>query len=180
MDDSDELDLFAEAMGKVKPLQNSQKVHTEQNRTKTKQRLNAIQRTKPLTVHSHATSHRAKAANDTAWVLIADGISRETIKRLAGGQPPIGLSFDLHGMTRDAALSLLQNAFEQAMAEAVRTLCIVHGRGLHSQEGKPILKHAVYHWLQEGPFAHAILAAIPQPGSGGGACLVLLRRQYKQ
>jgi len=66
---------------------------------------------------------------------------------------------------------------QQAMREGIRALSVVHGRGLHSQDNKPILKQAAYHWLREGPLAHLVLAVIPQPGSGGGACLVLLRRQ---
>ncbi len=179
MDENDNQDLFAEAMGKVKPLQNSDKIHTEKNKAKAKQRLNTIQRTQQLPPSRAHVSRTAQARRDEPGSLIADGISRETIKRLAAGRPAIGVSFDLHGMTRDAAIDLLHDGLQQAIAEGIRALCIVHGRGLHSQ-GKPVLKQAVYHYLSEGPLAHMVLAVIPQPNSGGGACLILLRPQHKQ
>ena len=79
-------------------------------------------------------------------------------------------------MTRNEALAMLEAACGQAIHEGVRVFCIIHGRGLHSQ-GRAILKEAVYHWLGQGPLAHRVLAVIPQPGSGGGACLLLLRRK---
>jgi len=108
-------------------------------------------------------------------VLMADGISRERLRRFAAGRPPLEQSLDLHGMTRHEALGLLDECFRSAIDQQLRALCIIHGRGLHSG-GKPVLKEAVYQWLRDGPFAHAVLAVIPRPGSGGGACLVLLRR----
>jgi len=98
---------------------------------------------------------------------VADGMSRERLKRLAAGRPPIECTFDLHGMTRNEALAMLEEACGQAISEGVRVFCIIHGRGLHSQ-GRAILKEAVYHWLRQGPLAHRVLAIIPQPGSGCG------------
>ena len=118
----------------------------------------------------------APRPTDQAGVFKADGVSNERLKRLAAGRPPVEKTFDLHGVTRDEALTLLENGFAQACSDGRRVLCIIHGRGLHSP-GRPVLKQAVYHWLREGPYAGAVLAVTPQPGSGGGACLVLLRRR---
>ncbi len=115
------------------------------------------------------------ASADEPWTLVANGISRERLKRLVTEQPPVDCSFDLHGITRAAALHQLETGFQQAIACGQRVICIIHGRGLHS-EGEPVLKQATYHWLREGPFAAMVLAVLPQPGSGGGACLVLLRK----
>jgi len=167
-------DLFAEAMGKVKPIKGGDKISLEKPKPlcfEIKQRVHSMD------VPSYICNSRRIQRTNDPWLLMADGISRDTIKRLAAGHPPIGLSFDLHGMTREASLALLHDGVEQAIREHIRVLCIVHGRGLHSQDNKPILKQAVYHWLREGSWAHLILAVIPQSGSGGGACLVLLRRQ---
>ncbi|MDQ6972394.1 MAG: Smr/MutS family protein, partial [Mariprofundaceae bacterium] len=58
-----------------------------------------------------------------------------------------------------------------------RVVSLVHGRGLHSEDGRPILKEAVYNWLREGPYAGWVLATIPRPGTGGGSALLLLRRR---
>jgi DNA-nicking Smr family endonuclease len=171
-------DLFSQAMGKVQPMAPSGKV--------------AAAKTKPV-VGNAASSGRARQANaptirgtatprpaprsaEEPWVLIADGVSRERLKRLAAGSPAVRQTFDLHGSRREEALSILASGIRDALAQGQRAVCIIHGRGLHS-EGKAVLKEAVYHWLRDGAYAHAVLAAIPQPGSGGGACLVLLRRK---
>jgi DNA-nicking Smr family endonuclease len=130
----------------------------------------------PPPIQSKIIISSPRQAEDS-WVLIADGISRERLKSLASGRPPVEQTLDLHGATRNEALGLLEEWFGHAVGNQLRTLCIIHGRGLHSAEGKAVLKEAVYLWLRSGPFAHAVLAVIPQPGSGGGACLVLLRRK---
>jgi len=168
-------DLFAKEMGKVQPIRQEKKV--------------VVAKMKPVRVADTIASKRKWTGNiakpDSAlsvqathdpWILMADGVSRERLKRLAAGKPAIGTVFDLHGLTRDEALGVLENGVAQALTEGLRVVCIIHGRGLHS-EGRAVLKDAVYHWLQQGALAHTVLAVIPQPGSGGGACLVLLRRQ---
>jgi DNA-nicking Smr family endonuclease len=175
----DEHDLFAEAMSKVQPIAPAKKITIEKNR----RRLRDFERIadkaaagSPVPIPSTAPHAPRLVSSDEPWTLIANGISRERLKQLAAGQPPVEGSFDLHGITRQQALDLLTDGFQQALIKRQRALCIIHGRGLHS-EGKAVLKHETYHWLQEGPFAPYVLAVIPQPGSGGGACLVLLRRQ---
>lgn len=174
MSDNDpDKDLFAEAMRKVRRAAGTSRVVAAKARprpasTIPARRIEAGSGPVPVGLLPQPT--------DQPGVLRADGVSGERLKRLAAGRPAVQQTFDLHGITRHEALELLEAGFRQAIDSRMRALCIIHGRGLHSQ-GRPVLKHAVYHWLQEGPFAGAVLAVIPQPGSGGGACLVLLRRQ---
>ncbi|ATX78656.1 DNA-nicking endonuclease, Smr domain [Mariprofundus aestuarium] len=170
---ADEDELFAEAMGRVRPLAASNKIDSESLKKRKKEQLSRRVRVGTIEPPQRAFSPEV---TDGPWQLIADGVSRERVRRLGAGRPPVGPTFDLHGMRRDEALELLVEGFNAALLDGQRALRIIHGRGLHSQ-GKAILKEAVYHWLREGAFAHAVLAAIPEPGSGGGACLVLLRRQ---
>ncbi|PIP01746.1 MAG: hypothetical protein COW18_13485 [Zetaproteobacteria bacterium CG12_big_fil_rev_8_21_14_0_65_54_13] len=166
-------DLFAEAMGRVRPLPAVDKVLSR----KRLPRGFEIAGRQPRNATPVPTRNGSPArVTDQEWVLVADGISRERLKRLSGTQSAAAGTFDLHGMTRDAALDALLQGFTSALAAGARVLCVIHGRGLHSSDGKPVLKQAVYHWLSEGPFAAHVLAVVPQPGSGGGACLVLLRR----
>jgi len=175
MDERDEQSLFAEAMGKVQPLKAADKVLA--NIPKPVKAVETVSLR-----HSHTGSITQPSAalsaqpTEDPWVFVSDGVSRDRLKRLAAGRPPIERTFDLHGMTRNEALAMLENACAQAISEGVRVFCIIHGRGLHSQ-GRAILKEAVYHWLRQGPLAHRVLAVIPQPGSGGGACLLLFRRK---
>jgi DNA-nicking Smr family endonuclease len=175
VDEDDGKSLFAEAMGKVQPLTPADKVAS--GKPKPARPSESIPFRRPPS-HSIAQASVALSVQPTSdpWTFVADGMSRERLKRLSAGRPPIERTFDLHGMTRNEALAMLEDACGQASSEGVRVFCIIHGRGLHSQ-GRAILKEAVYHWLRQGPLAHRVLAIIPQPGSGGGACLLLLRRK---
>ena len=171
----DEDKLFAEAMSKVKPIAHEQKKQPSEKPTVKKHVSLPVNRTPPA-FDTYPLQNVSLQTTENPWILKADGISRERLKRLAAGDPAVGLTLDLHGMTRDAALDLLDHEFLQAVSHKQRVITVIHGRGLHSQ-GKAVLKEAVYQWLREGAMARFILAAIPQPGSGGGACLVLLRRK---
>jgi len=168
-------DLFAEAMGKVQPLAPADKVVANKPKP-VRPAASIVPRRSQSNPVSHASTALSIQPTGEPWVFVADGVSRERLKRLAAGRPPVERSFDLHGMTRNEALAMLDEACGQAISEGVRVFCIIHGRGLHSQ-GRAILKEAVYHWLRQGPLAHRVLAVMPQPGSGGGACLLLIRRR---
>jgi len=175
MAESDAQGLFAEAMGKVQPLAAADKVASSKPKP-AKPAQSVTLRRSPGNFTAQASTALSVQSTDNPWVFVANGVSRERLKRLAAGRPPIERTFDLHGMTRNEALAMLEDACEQASRAGVRVMCIIHGRGLHSQ-GRAILKEAIYHWLRQGPLAHRLLAVIPQPGSGGGACLLLLRRK---
>ena len=171
----DDEDLFAKAMSVVRPLSKPDKVAIERPKPK---RRHVQKRHLPLhDITSSQTADELKSDSDS-WTLKASGVSQEKLKQLGAGRPPIDIETDLHGMTRDEACATLEKLFEIALTENARVLCIVHGRGLHSQ-GKPVLKETVYQWLRSGPYTSRILATIPKPYTGGGSCLVLLRRARK-
>jgi len=170
----DEEDLFAQAMGKVRKLKTPDKIHPE--KPKPKRDIHTKQFVKPRTAPLPPTGEQAPEAVEEPWILKTSGVSHEKLKALGAGKPPIDLEADLHGMTRDEAIAGLEKMMETALAGNCRVLCIVHGRGLHSQ-GRPVLKEAVYQWLRSGPYAGHILAVIPKPYTGGGSALVLLRRR---
>jgi DNA-nicking Smr family endonuclease len=168
----DDEDLFSKAMSVVRPITKSDKIKPKKPKAKKE-----ISRKGAITIVAPTITHKeiAPEAGEEPWILKSSGVSQEKLKQLGVGKPPIDLETDLHGMTRDAALAALEKLMAMAIDEKFRVLCIVHGRGLHSQ-GKPVLKEMVYQWLKSGPFAGHILAAIPKPYTGGGSCLVLLRR----
>jgi len=167
----DDDDLFGHAMRGVRRLQG-------ESRRQANKPPPQIHRTME-TEHSSSAGLEDFRPEKSAvpWVLKADGISQERLRQLANGQPQVDIEADLHGMTREEALAVLDHCMQQALTEHHRVLCLVHGRGLHSRDGRPVLKESVYRWLEEGPFAGYVLAAIPKPGTRGGSCLVLIRRQ---
>jgi len=170
---SDEEDLFGKAMRDVRRAQESPRRVTDKSR---KQAVRAPSSKPPQPMADVAPAHRPERS-ETPWILKADGVSAERMRQLSAGRPPVDVEIDLHGMTQEQALQALAKALEEALFQGWRVLSLVHGRGLHSKDKRPVLKQAVYRWLNEGPYAGWVLAAMPRPGTGGGSALVLLRRR---
>lgn len=166
-------DLFAKAMQGVRPARKSSRVRRAS--PEPAKPVSAAPAKAELVMPS--SSSQAPQAGEAPWTLCASGVSRERLRRLAAS--PAEREIDLHGHTRDETMRVLEVAVMTALARGERTLCIVHGRGLHSQ-GRPVLKQAVFQWLREGPCAGFVLAAVPRVGSGGGASMVLFRRKEKR
>ena len=91
------------------------------------------------------------------------------------GQVSIGASIDLHGMTRQQALSELQDFIRECRSRSITTVHVVHGRGFQSSKGKPVLKPTVALWLQQMSEVLAYTPCLPRDG-GDGAMYVLLKK----
>lgn len=170
-DDPDD-DLFTRAMQGVRPVRKTSRIRPSASSSPAKPSPASA----PAPFVPTSTAHTPQTG-EAPWTLCASGVSRERLRRLAG--EPADAEIDLHGHTRDEALRVLETAMLGVLAREQRTLCIVHGRGLHSQ-GRPVLKQAVFQWLREGPCAGFVLAAVPRVGSGGGASILLLRRRARR
>jgi len=169
---SEDEDFFTQAMREVQPIAKAQK-------TKTSKPSQKIIPRRPKTQISHATSSLSnipKPKLDEPWILRADGVSPDILKKLANGQPAIFQEIDLHGMTCNDALKSLEESIQLTLQSKQRVICAIHGRGLHSKEGQAVVKSSVYEWLAHGPMSGHILAVMPTPHTAGGSCLILLRR----
>jgi DNA-nicking Smr family endonuclease len=107
------------------------------------------------------------------------GLHPDTLKTLQRGEYALDDRLDLHGLTKEEARQAVDAYLQRAQLRRYRCVLIVHGRGLHSEQGVPILKDAVISWLSEGALSHSVLAfASARPIDGGsGATYVLLRKQ---
>ncbi len=103
-----------------------------------------------------------------------DGVAPQTLRKLRRGDPPAQATLDMHGMNRDQARNALSAFLQRALQDGLRGVRIVHGKGISSTDGKPVLKSLVRRWLTQ---SGQVLAYIPaHPGDGGdGALLVLLQ-----
>ena len=86
---------------------------------------------------------------------------------------------DLHGMIQADAKLALEEFIVGSVRKGLRTVLVVHGRGLRSPGGMPVLKHAAAQWLSHGHMGGYVLAfATARPADGGaGAMYVLLQRE---
>ena len=89
---------------------------------------------------------------------------------------------DLHGKTESAAKEALTAFITDSVRKGLRTVLVVHGRGLRSPGGHPVLKRATVNWLSQSALAGYVLAfATARPTDGGaGATYVLLRRERRR
>jgi DNA-nicking Smr family endonuclease len=105
----------------------------------------------------------------------AHGVDRREIRKLKRGQYPVEGRRDLHGMTAAEARTSVGRFIDNSRHRHLRCVCIVHGRGLHSEGKVSVLKTRVRESLRSHP---SVLAYADAPSSDGGtgAVYVLLRR----
>lgn len=101
------------------------------------------------------------------------GIGPDVPARLRRGQWAVQAEIDLHGLRTDAAREALGQFLHQARRAGLRCVRVVHGKGLGSPGGVPVLKGKVHAWLVQKQSVLAFVQAKPLEG-GAGALLVLL------
>lgn len=109
----------------------------------------------------------------------AAGVDRRTVARLRRGRPTAERRLDLHGLDLAGAERALRETLDRAVAEGVRCVLVVHGRGLHSEAG-PRIKEALPGWLAAPPHGARVLAftsADPARGGAGATCVLLRRKR---
>lgn len=110
------------------------------------------------------------------------GIDPRLVGRLRRGDFSMQAHIDLHGMTQSDARSALTEFILDSVRKGRRAVLVVHGRGLRSPGGRPVLKHAAAQWLSHGTIGGYVLAftSARSYDGGAGAVWVLLRRARKR
>lgn len=110
------------------------------------------------------------------------GIDPRLVTRLRRGEFALQGHIDLHGMVRNDAKVALADYIVDSVRKGRRAVLIVHGRGLGSPGGLPVLKHSTAQWLSHGTISGYVLAfTTARPADGGaGAMYVLLRRERRR
>lgn len=103
------------------------------------------------------------------------GVDRRVIRKLKRGEYLAGDRRDLHGMTAAEACASVGRFIESSRHSRHRCVCIVHGRGLHSEGNASILKDRVRAYLRSHRSVLAYADA-PRSDGGAGAVYVLLRK----
>ena len=105
----------------------------------------------------------------------APGIDRREIRKLKRGEYVVEDRHDLHGMTAADACASVKRFIENSRHRRHRCVCIVHGRGLHSEGTVSVLKPRVRECLRSHGSVLAYASA-PRADGGAGAVYVLLRK----
>jgi DNA-nicking Smr family endonuclease len=72
---------------------------------------------------------------------------------------------DLHGYTKAEAEPLLKDFLEESLESRLSIVRVVTGKGLHSEDGIPVLKNFVTKYLTHNGF-HFRMAKINRGGTG--------------
>ncbi|GHD60973.1 Smr/MutS family protein [Jeongeupia chitinilytica] len=102
------------------------------------------------------------------------GQKLDTLKKLRRGHWLTQAELDLHGFDSEAARQQVAEFLHAAQQTHRRCVRIIHGKGLSSKNGEPVLKHKLRNWLVQRDEVLAFSQARPADG-GSGAVLVLLK-----
>jgi DNA-nicking Smr family endonuclease len=97
------------------------------------------------------------------------------LQRLRRGLYAAQDELDLHHADAVRAEMLLRDFIKASLRAGLGCVRIVHGKGLHSDSGVPVLKNLVDRVLRQRADVLAFHSTPPAPG-GNGAVLVLLKR----
>lgn len=102
------------------------------------------------------------------------GYGPDLLHKLRQDKWPIEASLDLHGATLDQARERLDQFLATCLTHQIKCVCIVHGKGYGSRDGKPVLKDTIRRWLSQLACVRAYIECHEHNG-GSGAVQVLLR-----
>jgi len=105
---------------------------------------------------------------------VRPGVPAHTLRRLRRGQIAVEAELDLHGMTVTEARAAFAAFLLHCRSDDLRCVRIIHGKGLSSPGGEPVLKKRVVGWLAQREEVLAYCQSKPS-GGGSGAVIALLR-----
>jgi len=111
---------------------------------------------------------------DPSLSFVRNGVGDDVLRKLRKGHWAVQDELDLHGMRRDTARDQVGLFLRHAKQRRFRCVCIIHGKGLGSAGGEPVLRSMVHSWLEQKPDVIAFCAANVD-GRNHGALIVLLK-----
>lgn len=165
----DDKNIFQQAMADVTPL--------------THDKVTLRSRPRKITIRKHDTASDITDTLSDDFIpecgdfleFMRPGVQKTLLKQIRNGKLPVEDYLDMHGYMRDAARKTLLEFIKASQARNYKIVCIVHGKGYHSEDGRPVLKAMVNKWLQNIDEVLAFTSAQAKDG-GTGAVYVLLKR----
>jgi|SRR5687768_11189788 len=171
--DDDDAALFRDAVRDVAPLIASDKIPlTARHPRPIPLQIQPDGQTAPDDSLSDHISLEMEPGDE--WEFLRSGVSRQTLRKLRRGYWKIQAQLDLHGFTRDNARLALVAFLNSSRERGFRCVRVIHGKGLSSRGGEPVLKTRIGSWLSQRDDVLAFCQARPEDG-GSGAVLVLIK-----
>jgi len=169
----DDAALFRDAIGPVRPLP-AVPAPPQRPRPRPRARMRAHDEAQAREQLHRISMADALEAGD-ALSYRRDEIPPRVLQRLRRGEYSAQDELDLHHTDAARGEALLRQFLAQARDAGLGCVRIVHGKGLHSESGVPVLKNLVDRLLRQRSDVLAYHSA-PAAQGGHGAVLVLLKR----
>lgn len=180
----DDSRLFLEAMSDVKPLEGGNKKVTPVPNLHVRPPHPAPDEDMEAMAHlSELVAGNAQidiTFTDEYMEGAIQGFNRKLMQKLKRGEFPIQDHVDLHGLSKEQAKATLHNFLIQSYRQGLRSVLVVHGRGLNSENHVPVIKKNLPVWLSRGTLRKVVLAfATARIYDGGPGAIYLLLRKAK-
>ena len=132
--------------------------------------------TAPIPTHAESESQEAVAAQVAeSYCYKDDGCQNKKFQRLKQGKMKISARNDLHGCTVRQAERQLSLFLHQLVLHRNECALVICGKGLHSSDGRSVIKHATAALMRTHTSVLAYCPALQKDG-GHGAFYVLMRQ----
>jgi DNA-nicking Smr family endonuclease len=168
----DDSDAFRRAMAGVRPLP-KRSAAAAPSRPRSNARLTRTGSRDVLCEGHPTAADPAVPSADDDLTFSRRHVRDDMMRRLKRGQIAVEAEIDLHGLRQHAAQTSLRQFLNDCVHRGLRCVRVIHGKGLRSGPGGPVLKPSVHHWLRKVENVAAFAAARPADG-GSGALYVLL------
>ena len=172
--DADDINLFRNSVGPVRRIKHDQ-VLPARKRPKPVPYKTLAENRNVLTEMMDGDLDPAELETGDELLFKRVGIQHKVFKKLRSGNFSVEAQIDLHGMTVPVAKTALNTFLAECRNKNRKCIRVIHGKGMGSREGKPVLKNKVNHWLRQRRDVQAFCSARPIDG-GTGAIYVLLSR----
>jgi DNA-nicking Smr family endonuclease len=168
----DDRDLFRRSVGDVRRLRSDKKSH-DAPRPPATARFRRRDEQAVLVESLSGDTDPTEIETGEDLVYCDPRVSRSSFRRLRRGQYAVQDEVDLHGLTATDARCALAEFLNEAVGRRLRCVRVIHGKGLRSGPGGPVIKRRIGRWLRRRDQVLAFCSARPAHG-GTGALYVLL------
>lgn len=167
--------LFRRLVGPVRPITHN-RVDAGTPRPAPVPRQTQAEQREVLAVMAQGEVDSTALETGEELIYCSPGLQDRQFRKLRRGQFSIEAELDLHGLIADEAREAVALFLTQARESGKRCVRIIHGKGLGSRDGRPVLKTNLQHWLRKRAEVLAFCSARPVDG-GTGAVYVLIKRR---
>ncbi len=180
MSQDDDLDLFQQMMGDVKPIHSDT---VELKKTHQVSDAHLAKREAALWLSEQdpeylSIDYAPMIKPDDLIEFKRDGMQEGVYRKLRLGKYPLQAKLDLHRRTLKEARDEVVKFLQQCMRMDIRTVLIVHGRGERSNP-PALMKSYLAHWLTQIKDVQCAHSAQRFHG-GSGAVYVMLRKSQEK